>query len=314
MHRQRPCAGAAVGRRFRQLGRAGRGLTFDDKQAVTRALLRSGPTSATSTPCESICRASKVGGSPCGPPGAGGYARHLRRTGRRSGGDRLGAHGPRSHDARRRPRHRRRFASTLPPVAGRALADPANETQNPDDPAFATDRIQADRTARRCFPIRGARQCARQLRAGAARRSRRGRGARGRRRACRARARLATEGRRAVILSGGELTVTISGGRGGPNQEYALALAYCASRHAGIAALAGRYRRHRRRRGSPSRSGRRRHRLVDAQARAALGLDPAAFLADNDFTGFFSQLGDLVLTGPTYTNVNDFRAILVDSP
>ena len=44
----------------------------------------------------------------------------------------------------------------------------------------------------------------------------------------------------------------------------------------------------------------------------ALGLDPAAFLANNDSTGFFSRLGDLVATGPTYTNVNDFRAILVD--
>ncbi len=45
----------------------------------------------------------------------------------------------------------------------------------------------------------------------------------------------------------------------------------------------------------------------------ALGLDPAAFLADNDSTGFFSRLGDLVATGPTCTNVNDFRAIVVDT-
>jgi hydroxypyruvate reductase len=46
----------------------------------------------------------------------------------------------------------------------------------------------------------------------------------------------------------------------------------------------------------------------------ALGLDPAAFLADNDSTGFFTRLGDLVRTGPTCTNVNDFRAIVVDRP
>jgi glycerate 2-kinase len=45
----------------------------------------------------------------------------------------------------------------------------------------------------------------------------------------------------------------------------------------------------------------------------ALGLDPAAFLADNDSTGFFSALGDLLVPGPTFTNVNDFRAIVVDS-
>ena len=46
----------------------------------------------------------------------------------------------------------------------------------------------------------------------------------------------------------------------------------------------------------------------------AHGLDPAAFLADNNSTGFFAALGDLLMTGPTYTNVNDFRAIIVDRP
>jgi hydroxypyruvate reductase len=50
-----------------------------------------------------------------------------------------------------------------------------------------------------------------------------------------------------------------------------------------------------------------------ARARS-LGLDPAAFLANNDSTGFFAPLGDLVAPGPTFTNVNDFRAILVDRP
>ena len=53
----------------------------------------------------------------------------------------------------------------------------------------------------------------------------------------------------------------------------------------------------------------------ETAARAkALGLDPAAFLADNNSTGFFAALGDLLMPGPTYTNVNDFRAILVDRP
>ncbi|HKF99655.1 MAG TPA: MOFRL family protein, partial [Xanthobacteraceae bacterium] len=45
----------------------------------------------------------------------------------------------------------------------------------------------------------------------------------------------------------------------------------------------------------------------------ALGLDPAAFLANNDSTDFFGRLGDLVVPGPTFTNINDFRAILVDT-
>ncbi|MFZ0525629.1 MAG: MOFRL family protein, partial [Xanthobacteraceae bacterium] len=49
------------------------------------------------------------------------------------------------------------------------------------------------------------------------------------------------------------------------------------------------------------------------RARAA-GLDPAAFLADNDSTGFFNGIGDLFTPGPTFTNVTDFRAIVVDTP
>ncbi len=58
----------------------------------------------------------------------------------------------------------------------------------------------------------------------------------------------------------------------------------------------------------PARSSR-----PDTLARAeALGLDAKALLADNDGYGFFSALDDLVVTGPTLTNVNDFRAILVD--
>jgi hydroxypyruvate reductase len=44
-----------------------------------------------------------------------------------------------------------------------------------------------------------------------------------------------------------------------------------------------------------------------------LGLDPATFLADNDSTGFFERVGGLLTPGPTFTNVNDFRAIFVDS-
>ena len=118
-----------------------------------------------------------------------------------------------------------------------------------------------------------------------------------------------------MILSGGELTVTIRGkGRGGPNQEYALALALAldgekastrwpAIPTAPMAAPA-------RRKTPPGRAW-----TAATAARArALGLDPAAFLADNNSTGFFTPLGDLLTPGPTFTNVNDFRAILVDNP
>jgi glycerate 2-kinase len=124
---------------------------------------------------------------------------------------------------------------------------------------------------------------------------------------------LAAAGRRGVILSGGELTVTIRGnGRGGPNQEYALALALGLDGTEGIAALAGDTD------GTDGGAGRPDDpagAFVDGTTAArarALGLDPAAFLADNDSTGFFARLGDLLTPGPTWTNVNDFRAILVD--
>jgi len=118
-----------------------------------------------------------------------------------------------------------------------------------------------------------------------------------------------------VILSGGELTVTLLGqGRGGPNQEYALALAVALAETPGIAALAGDTD------GTDGGGGSADDpagALVDATtlARARnLGLDPAAFLAENDSTGFFARLGDLLAPGPTATNINDFRAIVIDRP
>ena len=126
---------------------------------------------------------------------------------------------------------------------------------------------------------------------------------------------LRAQGKRAVIISGGELTVTIRGkGRGGPNQEYALALAIAIAEMPAVAALAADTD------GTDGGSGATSDpagALADGEsvARAeARGLDPAAFLADNNSTGFFEVLGDLLVPGPTYTNVNDFRAIVVDSP
>ena len=126
---------------------------------------------------------------------------------------------------------------------------------------------------------------------------------------------LKAHGRRAVILSGGELTVTVRGrGRGGPNQEFALALAIALAGTPGIAALAGDTD------GTDGGSGKPDDpagAFIDAGtlARAsALGLDPAGFLDDNNSTEFFATLGDLLKPGPTFTNVNDFRAIVVDSP
>ena len=116
-----------------------------------------------------------------------------------------------------------------------------------------------------------------------------------------------------ALISGGELTVTISGqGRGGPNREYALALAVALNGADGIAALAmdtdgadGATAPD----GAPVAGA-----LVfpDTPARAqSLGLDLAAALADNDAGGAFAALGDDLRTGYTGTNVNDLRLILV---
>lgn len=123
------------------------------------------------------------------------------------------------------------------------------------------------------------------------------------------------QGKRAVILSGGELTVTLRGkGDGGPNQEYALALAISLAGVPAFAALAGDTD------GTDGGSGAVTDpagALVDGKSveRAkAQGLDPVAFLNNNDSGGFFAALGDLLVPGPTFTNVNDFRAIVVDRP
>ncbi len=112
----------------------------------------------------------------------------------------------------------------------------------------------------------------------------------------------------AVILSGGETTVTVRGrGRGGRNAEYLLALGLALNGLAGVHALAadtdGVD-------GSEDNAGA--FLGPDTLRRAAsLGLDGQAMLDDNDAYGFFAGLGDLLVTGPTRTNVNDFRAILV---
>lgn len=114
-----------------------------------------------------------------------------------------------------------------------------------------------------------------------------------------------------VLLSGGETTVTLRGrGRGGRNVEFLLSLAIALRGEPGIHALAG------------DTDG------VDGQEEVAgavltpdtltraweRGIKPRERLDDNDGHGFFEALGDAVVTGPTLTNVNDFRAIVIDGP
>lgn len=114
-----------------------------------------------------------------------------------------------------------------------------------------------------------------------------------------------------LLLSGGECTVTRRGdGVGGPNAEYVLAAALALDGQEGIhvlacdtdgvdgaAEVAGAYA-----------SGQ------TCDKARALGVDPNAALARNDAHGFFGQLEDQIITGPTLTNVNDFRALLILPP
>jgi hydroxypyruvate reductase len=115
----------------------------------------------------------------------------------------------------------------------------------------------------------------------------------------------------AVILSGGEATVTVRGdGRGGPNTEFILALALALRGHRQVHALAadtdGID-------GTEDNAGA--HCGPETLSRAAaLKLDLASLLRNNDSYGAFAALGDLVVTGPTRTNINDFRAILIEPP
>lgn len=122
--------------------------------------------------------------------------------------------------------------------------------------------------------------------------------------------RLATGGEARVIVSGGETTVTVVNrqGRGGRNLEYLLGLAIALDGAPRISAIAcdtdGID-------GTEDNAGA----IVtpDTLERArAMGLDAQDYLRNNDGYAFFEALGDLVVTGPTRTNVNDFRAILID--
>jgi glycerate 2-kinase len=119
--------------------------------------------------------------------------------------------------------------------------------------------------------------------------------------------------KRVAILSGGELTVTVRGnGRGGPNQEYALSLASLLKETPDISALAADTD------GADGGAGNATDpagAIIDQTTfdkMKSLGLDPKAYLDNNDATAFFTATGDLLSTGPTLTNVNDVRVILVD--
>jgi hydroxypyruvate reductase len=195
----------------------------------------------------------------------------------------------------------------------RALEDPRNESCKPADAAFAHARFELIATPRMSLDAASAR-----ARAAGYELIDLGADLEGEAREVAAdHARLALQaqrdGRRVAILSGGELTVTVRGqGRGGPNQEYALALVDLLKETTGIAALAGDTDGADGGGGSASDPA---GALIDERTFAtmrSLALDPRAYLDNNDATAFFAATGDLLQTGPTLTNVNDVRVILVE--
>jgi glycerate 2-kinase len=290
------------------------GVSFTDKQAITRALLRSGAAIGEINTVRK--HLSQIKG--------GRLARHAHPARLITiaisdvPGDDPSAigSGPTVPDPSTLAQARAivaKFKLELPDAVSRALDDSSNESPKPGDPVFAgsqfalaarpADSLHAAQAAVRaagyeCISlgadVEGEARAVAEIHAKLARE-------------------LRAQGKRAVILSGGELTVTIRGkGRGGPNQEYALALAIALAGISGVAGLAADTD------GTDGGAGAATDpagAMLDGQtvARAkALGLDPAAFLADNNSTGFFEALKDLLVPGPTYTNENDFRAIIVD--
>ncbi|MEH2479457.1 glycerate 2-kinase [Nitrobacteraceae bacterium AZCC 2146] len=206
-----------------------------------------------------------------------------------------------------------KYKLTIDDAVRAALDDDGNESVKPNDPAFARARFEMIARPRESLDaaIKVAKDAgyeivdlgadlegeARDVAAGHAKLALQAR----------------TDNKKLAIFSGGELTVTVTGnGRGGPNQEYALALADLLKDTTGIAALAGDTD------GADGGAGSADDpagALIDDRTFAAMraqNLDPAATLANNDATAFFTATGDLLHTGPTLTNVNDVRVILVD--
>jgi glycerate 2-kinase len=288
-------------------------ITLPDKQAINRALLRSGAHIGEMNCVRKHLSAIKGGRLAV----AAAPARVVSLIISDVPGDDLSviASGPTVPDATSQADARAvlaKYGIEVPPSVARRLADPSAETPKPGDPRFAAvsniliatpqDALQAAaRTASAAGfaplilgnAIEGeARECG-IVHAGIALQA-------------------AGYGQPieppCAIISGGETTVTVRGkGRGGRNAEFLLSLAIALGGRAGISALAadtdGID-------GSEDNAGA----IIgpDTLQRAArAGVDVAQHLAGNDAYTAFASLGDLIVTGPTRTNVNDFRAILV---
>lgn len=284
-------------------------LTLDEKQAITKALIRSSA-SIHEINCVRKHLSAIKGGRLAAVASP---ARVLTLAISDVAGDdpSVIASGPTVGDATTQADARAvlaKYAVALPAHAAAVLNDPANESIKPGDRRLATSSFQI--VARGADALAAAADEAHALGFDV---KIIGVGVEGdARRVGFAHAEIArhahASSRPLALLSGGELTLTVSGnGRGGRNREYLLAMAQALQGAKGIWALAadtdGID-------GSDDAAGA--WIGPDTLTRAAsLGLDMAQFAARNDSGGFFAALGQAVVTGPTRTNVNDFRAILV---
>jgi hydroxypyruvate reductase len=290
------------------------GLTLEDKQAINRALLRSGANIAEMNCVRKHLSAIKGGrlAAVCAP------ARVVTILISDVPGDdpAIIASGPTVGDASSCADALaicRRYGLTLPPVAMQGLASGAFETVKPDDPRLAGHNWRMLATPQ--HSLEAAAEAARAAGLAAHVLSDEIEGESrvvGGVHAALARA-VARRGepfaKPCVILSGGETTVTVrsKGGKGGRATEFLLGCALALQGEPGIHALAadtdGID-------GSEDNAGAVLTPSSLARARA-MGLDAQALLDANDAWSFFSPLGDLVTPGPTFTNVNDFRALLI---
>ncbi len=287
------------------------GVTLADKQAITRALLASGATIAEINCVRKHLSAVK-GGRLAVAAGAAQVTTWI--ISDIPGDDpSFVSSGPTIADHTTLDQARdvlTKYAISVPAPIARALNNPANETPHPDALGLVGGETVVIACARDALAAAGAlardhdyvvtdlgdrlQAEAKHLGASHAALARR----------------LARDGQRRAIISGGETTVTVvnPAGRGGRNLEYLLAMAIALDGAPGIAALAcdtdGID-------GTEDAAGA--MILPDTLTRAkALGLDATAYLARNDAYLFFKWLDDLVITGPTLTNVNDFRVILIE--
>jgi glycerate 2-kinase len=297
------------------------GITLADKRAVTHALLASGATIG-----EINCvrkHLSRIKGGRLAAAAAPATIKTLAISDVPGDDPAVIASGPTVPDPTSFAEARAilaKYAITAPPAVAAHLADAADETPKPGDPRLARSDVVLIATPQRALAaaaaearragvtplvlgdaIEGEARDVALVHAGIARQAAGGKLILGDK----------PIAPPLVLLSGGETTVTLRGkGRGGRNAEFLLALAVALDGHPAIHALAcdtdGID-------GTEDNAGA----LYgpDTSARAtARGIDLRAKLADNDGYGAFQALGDLVVTGPTRTNVNDFRAILVLDP